>query len=113
LLGETEFPFLPLPGSDLKSDLSDFADRVTTELLDLLTESLSLETGVPGGNGVPFLPDSDSELDVDFTDFGECTAILVLVLEAVCLETEVLDTVTDLAFCSNSGEDKNFLVVGE
>jgi hypothetical protein len=67
---------------------------------------------VPGGNGVPLLPDFDSNLEVDFMDFGERVPILEL-LEAVCLETGVLDTVTDLAFCSNSGEDENFLVVGE
>jgi hypothetical protein len=41
MLGETDLPFLPVPGSDFKSDLSDFGDCVTIELLDLLTEPLS------------------------------------------------------------------------
>jgi hypothetical protein len=113
MLGETDFPFLPLPGSDLKSDLSDFGDCVTIELLDLLTEPLSLEIGVPGGTDVPLPLDFNSDLEVGFTDSGECMTILELLLEAVCLETGVPDTVTVLAFCSNSGEDENFLVVGE
>jgi hypothetical protein len=112
MLGETDFPFLSVPDSDLESDLSDFGDWVTIEPLDLLTEPLSLETGVPGGTGVPLLPDFNSDLEVDFTDSGECMTILEL-LEEVCSETGVLDTVTDLAFCSNSGEDENFLVIGE
>jgi hypothetical protein len=107
LLGETDFPSLSVPGSDFKSDMSDFGDCVTIELLDLLIEPLSLETGVP------LLPDFDSDLEVDFTDSGERMPILELVLEAVCLETGVLDRVIDFAFCSNFGEDENFLVVGE
>jgi hypothetical protein len=105
MLGETDFPSLPVPGSDIKSDFSDFGDCVTNKLLDLLTEPLSSETGVPGGNGVSLLPDFESELD-DFTDFGEHTPILEL-LEVVCS----VDTVTELAFCSSFGEDENFLLV--
>jgi hypothetical protein len=113
MLGETDFPFSPVLGGDLESDSSDFGDRVTTELLDLLTEPLSLEPGVLEETDVPLSPDFDTDLEVDSTDFGECTTIPELLLEAVCLETGVLNTVTDLAFCSNSGEEENFFMVGE